>query len=256
MSSKYAKLSNEIMVKKATALRLQVIELLSNEFLKNNDMLNMVMDKMVGDKVKYLDDEVCVMYVGEEDRPFIETMCDDLSQIIPKIKRIIREIEMIELEREQAQFEPSRQKPTYTTIANMDELKRAFHNRHNMEDIGGKTFVQLLDDHPFVYLTGTYKHASDMTGKPDFIVKNFNNSFAKRLEDEMENYLFVKFVCLFNEATNSYQFMSYWIINTLDPMCVLHLAGEHNDIDFADISKEEVKNAFNEQHSFTYMKYF
>lgn len=242
MSSKYAKLSNEIMVKKATALQAQVIELLSNEALKNNEMFNMVL--------KYLSE-----IPTERDRPFIEQMCDDLSMIIPLIKQVIRQIDMIELDREKAQFEPSKPKPTYTTIANMDELKRAFHNRHNMEDIGGKTFDQLLDEHPFVYLTGTYEHASDMTGKPEFIVKNFNNSFAKRLEDEMENYLFVKFVCLFDESTNSYQFMSYWIINTLDPMCVLNLAGEHNDIDFADISKESVKNAFNE-HPFTYVKYF
>ena len=61
---------------------------------------------------------------------------------------------------------PKEVKPLYSTITNMEDIKRAFFCKKY------ETFQQLVRQHPFKYYKAVYNYAEDNTGCPTFVAKN------------------------------------------------------------------------------------
>lgn len=123
-------------------------------------------------------------------------------------------------------------KPTYSTITNMEDIKRAFFNKDY------ETFNALVRQHPFKYYKVNYKYASDNTGRPRYVAKNLLRSFVQGLDD-YRKYLMVCFRCvLFDKETNEYRYPSYWIVNSNDDIKTI-LSSLYDDYDFIVVEEEE-----------------
>ena len=68
---------------------------------------------------------------------------------------------------------PKDLKPVYSTIVNMEDIKRAFFNKEY------DTFNALIREHPFKYYQVNYKYASDNTGRPQYVAKNLLRGFVQ-----------------------------------------------------------------------------
>ncbi len=123
-------------------------------------------------------------------------------------------------------------KPVYSTITNMEDIKRAFFNREY------DTFKELIKQHPFKYYKVNYKYASDNNGRPGYVAKNLLRGFVQGLDD-YRKYLMVCFRCiLVNKETNEYRYPSYWIVNSNDDIKTI-LGSVYDDYDFIVVHDEE-----------------
>jgi len=113
-------------------------------------------------------------------------------------------------------------KPVYSTIVNMEDIKRAFFNKEY------NAFNELIRQHPFKYYYANYKYASDNTGRPTYIAKNLLRGFVQGLDD-YRKYFIVCFRCLKEE--NEYSYPSYWIVNSNDDIKTI-LGSLYDDYDF------------------------
>ncbi len=126
---------------------------------------------------------------------------------------------------------PKEIKPVYSTIVNMEDIKRAFFNKDY------KLFSVLIWPHPFKYYNVNYKYASDNTGRPAYIAKNLLRGFVQGL-DEYRKYFIVCFRCiLVNKETNEYTYPSYWIVNSNDDIKTI-LGSLYDDYEFNLVEKE------------------
>ena len=126
-------------------------------------------------------------------------------------------------------------KPVYSTIANMEEIKRAFFSKEY------NNFLQLIRSHSFKYYNVNYKYASDNTGRPNYVAKNLLRGFVQSLDD-YRKYLMVCFRCiLINDETNEYVYPSYWIVNSNDDLKTI-LGNQYDDFDFVLVNEEEQIN--------------
>jgi len=120
---------------------------------------------------------------------------------------------------------PKEVKPVYSTIVNMEDIKRAFFNKDY------ETFNTLIGEHPFKYYTSNYKYATDNTGRPAYVAKNLLRGFVQGLDD-YRKYFIVCFRCiLVNKETNEYSYPSYWIVNSNDDIKTI-LGSLYDDYDF------------------------
>ena len=116
-------------------------------------------------------------------------------------------------------------KPVYSTIVNMEDIKRAFFNKEY------DTFNALIREHPFKYYQVNYKYASDNTGRPQYVAKNLLRGFVQSLDD-YRKYFIVCFRCiLMNKDTNEYSYPSYWIVNSNDDIKTI-IGSLYDDYDF------------------------
>jgi hypothetical protein len=123
-----------------------------------------------------------------------------------------------------SQYEPV--KPVYSTVTNMEDIKRAFFNKEY------DLFHELVRPHSFKYYKVNYKYASDNNGRPAFIAKNLLRGFIQNLED-YRKYLMVCFRCI---QTNDveYKYPSYWIVNSNDDIKII-LGSLYDDFDFISV---------------------
>jgi hypothetical protein len=120
---------------------------------------------------------------------------------------------------------PKEVKPVYSTIVNMEDIKRAFFNKEY------ETFNTLIGQHPFKYYQVNYKYASDNTGRPGYVAKNLLRGFVQGLDD-YRKYFIVCFRCILtNKETNEYSYPSYWIVNSNDDIKTI-LGSLYDDYDF------------------------
>lgn len=121
-------------------------------------------------------------------------------------------------------------KPTYSTIANMEDMKRAFFNKEY------ETFQHLVREQPFKYYKAIYKYAEDNTGRPTFVAKNLLRGFVQSLDD-YRKYLMVGFRCISHvdiDNVTHYRYPSYWIVNSNDDLKTI-LGSLYDDFDFIPV---------------------
>jgi len=95
----------------------------------------------------------------------------------------------------------------FTTITNMEEIKRAFFNKDY------ELFEELSQQFNFKYYRAYYKYSSDKDGSPEFIAKNLVKGFVRNLDD-YHKYFMVCFRCY--KDINNYAYPSLWIVNSND----------------------------------------
>lgn len=123
-------------------------------------------------------------------------------------------------------------KPVYSTITNMEEIKRSFFNKDY------ETFYRLAMEHPFIFYKANYKYAEDNTGRPAFVAKNLLRGFVQSLDD-YRKYLMVCFRCIMSDKeTCEYKYPSYWIVNSNDDIKSI-LGSLYDDYEFIAIEEEE-----------------
>jgi hypothetical protein len=152
----------------------------------------------------------------------------------PKVepKEAPKKKEMSEEDDDDQDSVPKEVKPTYSTIANMEDIKRAFFCKEY------ETFNSLIRQHPFKYYKVSYKYSNDNTGRPGYIAKNLLRGFVQGLDD-YRKYLMVCFRCILaNKETNEYRYPSYWIVNSNDDIKSI-LGSSYDDYEFINVEEEE-----------------
>ena len=125
-------------------------------------------------------------------------------------------------------------KPVYSTITNMENLKREFFNKEYVN------FQESIKQHPFKMYQANYKYASDNDGRPEFVARNLLRGFIQGLDD-YRKYLLVCFRCILQDVENKkYSYPSYWIVNSNDDLSFI-LGSLYDDYDFNLIESDEIK---------------
>jgi len=123
-------------------------------------------------------------------------------------------------------------KPVYSTITNMEDIKRAFFSKEY------ETAYELIKQHPFKFYKGNYRYSSDNLGRPNYVAKNLLRGFVQGLDD-YRKYLMVCFRCIIiNKETNEYRYPSYWVVNTNDDLKTM-LGSLYDDYYFIEATGEE-----------------
>jgi len=100
--------------------------------------------------------------------------------------------------------------PKFEIITNMEDIKRAFFSGEYDK------FEELVREHNFTLLYGTYKWSSDKDGAPEFVAKNLLKGFVRKFDD-FRKYFIICFRCVQEtKSPNTYSYPSLWIVNTLD----------------------------------------
>jgi hypothetical protein len=129
---------------------------------------------------------------------------------------------------------PKEVKPVYSTIVNMEDIKRAFFNKDY------DTFNVVIRQHPFKYYTANYKYASDYKGRAGYVAKNLLRGFVQGLDD-YRKYFIVCFRC-FKETNDEYIYPSYWIVNSNDDIKTI-LGSLYDDYEFNLVEEQnEITN--------------
>lgn len=123
-------------------------------------------------------------------------------------------------------------KPVYSTITNMEEIKRTFF----CKDYG--QFFELINQYPFKYYKVNYKYASDNNGRPDYAARNLLRGFLQGLDD-YRKYLMVCFRCiLVDKEVKEYTYPSYWIVNSNDDIKSI-MGTLYDDYEFILVDNED-----------------
>ena len=127
---------------------------------------------------------------------------------------------------------PKEVKPVYSTITNMEDIKRSFFSKEY------DTARELIKQHPFTFYKANYKFSSDNTGRPGYVAKNLLRGFVQGLDD-YRKYLMVCFRCiLVDKEAGEYRYPSYWIVNTNDVLKTV-LGSAYDDYDFVTVEGDE-----------------
>jgi len=148
-------------------------------------------------------------------------------------QEVLKKKENIEEDDDQYEF-PKEVKPIYSTITNMEDIKRAFFCKDY------ETFQQLVRQQPFKYYKANYKYAEDNTGRPAFVAKNLLRGFVQNLDD-YRKYLMVCFRCISYidiDNVTHYRYLSYWIVNSNDELNSI-LGSLYDDFDFISLEEPE-----------------
>lgn len=122
-------------------------------------------------------------------------------------------------------------KPAYSTVTNMEDIKRAFFSKEY------DTFHELVRQHAFKYYSVNYKYSSDNNGRPAYVAKNLLRGFVQGLDD-YRKYLMVCFRCILSDPnTNEYTYPSYWIVNSNDNIAEI-LGSLYDDYEFSPVIEE------------------
>lgn len=128
---------------------------------------------------------------------------------------------------------PKEVKPVYSTITNMEDIKRAFFSKEY------DAAFALIKQQPFKFYKANYKYADDNTGRPSFVAKNLLRGFVQTLDD-CRKYFMVCFRCIhINKEPNQYRYISYWVVNTNDDLKTI-LGSTYDDYDFIQVEDEGV----------------
>lgn len=127
---------------------------------------------------------------------------------------------------------PKEVKPVYSTITNMEHIKRAFFSKEY------NTSTELIKHQPFKFYKVNYKFSGDNNGRPAYVAKNLLRGFVQGLDD-YRKYFMICFRCiLIDKETNEYRYPSYWIVNTNDELQTV-LGSLYNDYDFIAVEGDD-----------------
>lgn len=131
----------------------------------------------------------------------------------------------------------------FDTIANMEEIKRAFFNGEYGE------FEEKLKLHSFKYFKANYKYNSDKDGAPEYSATNLLKGFVRNFDD-YRKYFLICFRCWksnpesnldsdsnsnSNFKSNTYFYNSYWIVNSNEP--IQNIIGQlYDEFEFEEIN--------------------
>ena len=222
MTSKYSKLSDEILMKKISAMRIQAQGII--------DSFKTIQNMNVSDSECELNN-IFVQIQNNSSREELEQSCDKLTDMINMLKTKQKTIALAQQKEQQQSNTKSKTdenksgtgdddevevsyndvKPKYECITSLETIKRAFFNPTSEEYVSIPFEKQILE-HPFVFYKGIYKYSEDMNNKPEYIARNFNKSFVKRME-EYGKYVFAMFLCLKNN--DEYKYESYILMNSI-----------------------------------------
>lgn len=119
--------------------------------------------------------------------------------------------------------------PKFSTIANMEDLKRAFFCGDYEQ------FDQLVKSSPYKFFKSEYKFASDKDGAPDYSARNLVKGFVRSFDD-YRKYFMICFRCLqATESPPTYTYPSIWIVNTLDPIANV-IGSTVEDFDMVEVN--------------------
>ncbi len=138
--------------------------------------------------------------------PPVPVLVKEVKEVKPVQVKEVKEVKDEE-EKEETYEDPV---PKFETITNMEDIKRAFFSGEYDK------FEELVSQHNFKLLYGTYKWSSDKDGAPEFVAKNLLKGFVRKFDD-FRKYFIICFRC-FQEtkSPNTYSYPSLWIVNTLD----------------------------------------
>lgn len=122
-------------------------------------------------------------------------------------------------------------KPMFSTITNMEDIKRAFFSQDY--DVA----YELIRQHPFKFYKASYKYADDNTGRPAFVAKNLLRGFVQSLDNYRKN-LMVGFRCIQIGGEQHYKYPSYWIVNSNDDLKTI-IGSIYDDFEFVPVVDEE-----------------
>jgi hypothetical protein len=149
----------------------------------------------------------------------------------PQVKEEKPKVVELKPKEEDDDDEPIKEvKPVFSTITNMEDIKRAFFSKDY------DTAYQLIKQHPFKFYKANYKYADDNAGRPAFVAKNLLRGFVQSLDD-YRKYLMVGFRCI-SIVENRYSYPSYWIVNSNDDLQTI-LGSIYDDFAFIPVVEEE-----------------
>lgn len=119
----------------------------------------------------------------------------------------------------------------FDTIANMEDLKRAFFNGLYDE------FETHFKSAPYKLYRVEYKYNEDKDGAPEFSAKNLLKGFVRNLDD-YRKYFMICFRCWKDLNEAKYQYKSLWIVNTNEPVrnVIGSFADDFEFIELTDIT--------------------
>lgn len=151
---------------------------------------------------------------------------------VPKVVEKSKEVDKKDDDDEELEKEI---KPVFSTITNMEDIKRAFFSRDY------DLFQQLVKQHSFKYYKANYKYANDNTGRPSFVAKNLLRGFVQNLDD-YRKYFLTGFRCIsIGDENRVYRYPSYWIVNSNDDLKII-LGSIYDDFEFILLVNEEQIN--------------
>lgn len=115
------------------------------------------------------------------------------------------------------------------TIGNLESAKHAFFNNQNDE------FVKALQSKPYKFYKASYKYWDDYTGRPDFIVRNFNRGMIQNLDDFRKYFLVCFRATTIEEKT--YKFDSFWVYNVEDAKKIL--GSTYDDFEWSEVQIDD-----------------
>ena len=125
--------------------------------------------------------------------------------------------------------------PKFSTITNMEDIKRAFFSADY------ELFKNLLLQHQFKMYTGEYLYASDKDGAPDYSAKNLVKGMIRSFDD-YRKYFMICFRCFQNQDNLSkmtYTYPSLWIVNSTDSINII-IGSVAEDYKLTEVSSENI----------------
>lgn len=127
-------------------------------------------------------------------------------------------------------------KPVFSTITNMEDIKRAFFSKDY------DTFNTLVREQPFKFYKSWYKYSDDNNGKPAFVAKNLLRGFVQNLDD-YRRYLMVCFRCIIapiSDKPTHYEYPAYWIVNSNDDLKTI-IGSIYDDFEFFEVTNDDAE---------------
>jgi hypothetical protein len=126
--------------------------------------------------------------------------------------------------------------PKFSTITNMEDIKRAFFSGDY------ELFRTLLSAHQFKMYTGEYIFASDKDGAPDYSARNLIKGFVRAFDD-YRKYFMICFRCYqhISSSQSTYTYPSLWIVNSNDSINAI-IGSTADDYKLTEVTSDSIHN--------------
>lgn len=275
MSKEYARLSDEVMIKKIEGLLKKINGQYATEIMDDSTKTKLELEQTtVADLASFdIDAMKSSGFLTTINRPGLEMLAtilnvvakndgvlfDEIKELlntfcilkqefelhINKLAQCLDAPEVVTPEPASPETIEATWGPPFMAKEEFTYLKRAFLNAGKLDPHNDQPFQPFESLVPesgsglgIRFYKGTSPEAvAEMTGKPDYIVSNYNKMFCKRYSEE-EKYtsrLFVCFKC-YKDGNGVLHYDSYWLINgTADFM--MHIVADSSDIIFQTIDR-------------------
>lgn len=132
---------------------------------------------------------------------------------------------------EESDDEIKEEKFNYSTICNMEDIKRAFFANDYDQ------FKTLIKEQKLIFYTCDYKLSTEFDDKPDYMARNLLRGFVQNLDD-FRKYFMVCFRCI-ELKSQKYSYPSFWIVNTNDDLKTI-LGSIYSDNIFTIVSNDNI----------------